>query len=155
MIRLDPAILRRSLPPNIHATVDQVTANVDQAVDELIRKFEQSASESLRRLENRQFTAELQQAVDQVKADLEADLRRWDESISNVRDRAQEADALASQLNTNTAQLRQKLAEVTKSASELEARLNEFRSKLGTFAEKSGGLIASAAVKAITGGVAV
>lgn len=148
MIELDPTIMKRSLPQNVYATIDQVTANVNAAVDEIVNQFVANASKAVEKIERGDFTPDIAKALDQAKQDLNTDIKSMDDRLLKVASAVAQANALAQQANLDTGALVTQLAAVNSAAGELKTDLNNFRTKVDTFATKSGGFIASSALKA-------
>ena len=149
MIQLNPEIMKRSLPPSIHATIDQVTANVNAAVDEIINRFAKSAEAAIQRIEKGEFTADIAQALDHARKQLKDDIALMDQKLAGITVASQQAQSLAQEAGTNGAALTAALATLNTSTSALQAELNTFRSKVDDFATKSGSFIASTALKAV------
>ncbi|MGC3959810.1 MAG: hypothetical protein QM813_18360 [Verrucomicrobiota bacterium] len=149
MIELDPEIMKRSLPPNIHAAIDQVTANVNVAVDELVNRFVKNAEQAVARIEKGVFTADITKALEQAKQELQADLKSMDARLQTVAGAVAKANALIEQAGNDATALISQLEVVSGAANDLKTELAQFRTKVDTFASKSGGFIASAALKSV------
>ncbi len=151
MSQLDPNILKRNLPEDIHAAIDQVDSNVDLAVNEVVNKFKAFANGVADKFEQGQFEAELQGKLDAIQQDLNTDLDRAGSVAANLKDLAKQADEAASKADMT--KLSQVIGDLSSQADDLTKKLAEFRTKTTTFAQKTGGFIASAAVKTFTGGI--
>jgi polyhydroxyalkanoate synthesis regulator phasin len=151
MIELDPEILKRSLPPNIYGTIDQVTANVNHAVDEIIKGFTAKAEEAVKQFEARDFPQKLRNDLDQINKAFTDDLNAWQKNIQDMTTAANNARKIAAA--ANVAALNEAVDAMETQAKALNDKLDDFRKKANTFAETSGSFIASAAVKMVTSGV--
>ena len=149
MIELDPEIMKRSLPPNIHGTIDQVTANVNLAVDEIVNRFVKNAEATVAKIENGDFTADIAKALEQAKKDLTDDIKSMEDRLLAIAAAVSQANALSQQAGVNAAALSAQLDAVNSASKALKTDLNNFRTKVDTFATKSGGFIASSALKAV------
>jgi len=149
MIELDPNILKENLPEDIYPVLDQVNANMDAAVKRIVDDFRTKANEKADQFERRQFDQELQGKLDSTKRDLQSDLDRVDEMFKEVAELAKKAKAAAAA--QNFADLTQMTEKLTGETDALQKTLKDFRDKTNTFAEKTGGFIAKAAIKAVTG----
>ena len=146
---LDPNILKENLPEDIYPVIDQVNANMDAAVRKLVNDFRTKANEKADQFERRQFDQELQDKLDISKRDLQSDLDRVDEMFKEVANLAKKAkDAAAA---SNFTELKEMTEKLTGETDALRKKLKDFRDKTNTFAEKTGGFIAKAAIKAVTG----
>lgn len=149
MIELDPRIMKRSLPPNIHATIDQVTANVNAAVDEIIDRFVQNATTTVERIQKGDFTGEIAMALEQSKKALTDDIDLMDGKLVTLAAANKHTQSLAQNAGANATQLAQHLTAVNNTVNALQQDLTAFRTKVDTFATKSGSFIASTALKAV------
>ena len=146
---LDPNILKENLPEDIYPVIDQVNANMDAAVRKLVNDFRTKANEKADQFERRQFDQELQDKLDISKRVLQSDLDRVDEMFKEVADLAKKAkDAAAA---SNFTDLKEMTDKLTGETDALRKKLKDFRDKTNMFAEKTGGFIAKAAIKAVTG----
>ena len=148
-IELNPEIMKRSLPANIHATIDQVTANVNSAVDEIINRFVKNAEAAVTKIEKGDFTGDIAKALEQAKKDLAADIQSMEDRLKAIDAAVSQANQLSQQAGASAAALSTQLDSVNAAAKALKTELNDFRTKVDTFASKSGGFIASSALKAL------
>jgi len=151
MSELDPNILKRNLPEDIHVAIDQMNANVDAAVKEVVDKFKSYADEVADQFERRQFSQELQSKLEVVKSDLDTDLGRVQKTTEGLAKLAE--DALAKAKAANQPELEASVAAIFTESQALKDKLAAFREKTSTFAEKTGGFIAKSAIKTFTGGI--
>lgn len=151
MSELDPNILKRNLPEDIHAAIDQVNSNVESAVKDLVNGFKNYANEVAEQFERKQFSQELQGKIDMIKADLNADLERVQKAGDGLAELAKEA--LTKAQAANQPGLTSSISAIIEESQALKDKLAAFREKSNTLAEKTGGLIAKAAIKTFTGGI--
>lgn len=140
------------MPEDLQKALDQMNSNIDGMVKTVVDRFRKQAEDLAKDFENRKFDAELQNKIDLAKNDLNTDLNKIDQSCANLADLARQAKEAADKaaIGSSIAPLLAQLATQTQA---LQDRLEDFRTKTNTFAEKSGGFIASAAIKAISGGL--
>jgi cell division septum initiation protein DivIVA len=147
----DPEIMKRSLPPDIHGVISQVTQNVNLAVARIVGEFKDQAAAAVKRFENQDFSADLDFEIKKTTADLQADLKQFDGALASLRANAAKAAAIAAAADSPA--LRQAVEDLNRQAEALQAQLKAFKDKTDTFGRKVGGAIASAAVKTFTGGI--
>lgn len=147
---LDPEILKRHLPDDIHATVDQVTANVSQSVDSYIAQFKAAVQKQADDLVAGTSTTQLQSQLKSVtddfaqQMDLTGDLATLKKALSA-------ASAAATAANGATPQLVKAIGDLQTSAGALDTKINDMRGKVRDFADKSTRLAVATALKAFTG----
>ena len=149
MSELDPNILKRNLPEDVAKVITEVSANVDAAVNALVGEFKAHANQVADKFEKRQFDGELKAHLDEVQ-------KAFDEDLKGISDEIRKIHALAAAAANATDP--KKLSEATenlkKKTEAVTEKLDEFRDKTKSFGEKTGGLIAKAAIRAVTGGIA-
>ncbi len=151
MSEFDPNILRRNLPEDIHAVIDQVNANVTVAVRQVVDEFRAQANAAADQFAQGNFSGDLQSRLDQVRADVAKDLTAIQDALAQTRQAAQKAADAAKQ--ADPAALNKAVSDLTDQAKAVEQKLQDFRTKVDTFAQKTGGLIAKAAISTFTGGI--
>ena len=152
MSELDPNILKRNLPEDIHAAVDQVKTNVDAAVKDVVDGYRQYANEIADKFERLEFDKDLQSKLDTIKKDYDADFQKIDDDVAKIVKLATDAKAAAGAVTP--ASLTKLAQDVTDQTDALTKKLKDFRDKTNALAEKTGGLIAKSAIRAVTGGIA-
>jgi uncharacterized membrane-anchored protein YjiN (DUF445 family) len=148
----DPDVLKRSLPPDVHAIIDQVKTNVDAAVDQIVNEFKEEAKKAVAEFQNQNYSDDLKAAIQQHTDRLQSDLKEMDGNVAAMRAAAEKAVKLSQQVESS--ELRKAVADLVQQSSDLQTKLKDFKEKTTTFGEKVGGAIATAAVKTFTGGIA-
>jgi Sec-independent protein translocase protein TatA len=152
MSEFDPEVLKRSLPPDIHGTIDQVTQNVKQAVGKIVGEFRSHAEAVVKQFESQNFSAELEAEIKKHTTELQNELRQFDTRLVELSNAAAQAAELAQAANAQA--LRDAVNDLKAKTGALQTRLKDFRDKTETFGRKTGGAIATAAFKSFTGGLA-
>ncbi len=151
MSELDPDVMKRSLPADIHGVIDQVNANVDLAVSQIVDEFKANAKKVVTDFQNQNYTDDLKAAIQQHTKAFQDDLTQMDNSLASLRAATARAAELARKLDST--ELRQAVGDLVEQSSQLQTKLKDFKQKTNDFGLKVGGAIATAAVKTFTGGV--
>ena len=151
MSEFDPNILRRNLPEDIHALVDQVNANVNLAVDKIVGDFKEKANATAEQFARHDFSPALKSELESIKRQYQDDLDGLQSSMKKLAEAADAANAAANA--ANAASLAAALDRLKGQTGGLTDELTRFRHKVDRMAELTSGVIAKAAVKTFTGGI--
>lgn len=156
MSELDPNILKRNLPEDIHAAVDQVKDNVDSAVKGIVDGYRQYANEVADKFEKLEFDGELRSRIEEIKSNYTKELDRIEDSIQSVTAGIAKLrrDAENSSADAPLQELNRLTRDLDTQANALSDKLKAFRATANKFAEQTGGLIAKTAIRTVTGGIA-
>src|SRR5437016_14285367 len=124
MIQLDPEIMKRSLPPDIHATIDQVTSNVNAAVDKIVDGFIKKAQDAADRFQKGDFTEPIAKALEQSKQELSSDLASLEKRLADLATASAAAQSLAQNAGQNATALTAQIAGVAGAAAALKPGLS-------------------------------
>lgn len=151
----NPEIMLRHLPADIHATVEQVSANVSQSLDRLFTEFkasiDQKAEEFSKGILPADLAAELDGVAETYAKELSTGFKTEFASLNAAIAQAKtEADAAAQ----TAPGVQAKVAALAASATALQTKLDDLHGKLKAFGGTSAKLIVGSAVKYVTGGLA-
>src|SRR5882724_12963955 len=114
----DPEVIKRRLPEDIHAVIDQVKANVDLAVTQIVAEFKQNAKKVVTDFENQNYTDDLKAAIKKHTDAFQEDLKQMDTSLVGLRNAATKAADLAKAVDS--AALNQAVAELVRQSNDLQ-----------------------------------
>lgn len=149
---LDPQILKQQLPDDIHATVDQVAANVNQSLTKIIDDFKAEAEKRAEAFRTQILPDHLQAEIDALATDfaqsISADL---DGPLAAVKKALAQAEADARAAGAAAPTLLQSVQTLQGNVAQLEGKLNDLRTKVRTAGDKTSRAAVSTALKLFTG----
>ena len=152
-IRLNRNIAMRNLDPETEEIVSDVLPNVEQAVNEVVDKFKAQVNARVEAFEAGEYDEDLSKAADAAVAFLETEFAKIQGAYRLVAKAADQAEKLAADSDASAKDLRKSTQKLVDSTKALQTEMDEFKQTVTNFSSKAGGLISSAAVKFITGGV--
>ncbi|HVS52883.1 MAG TPA: hypothetical protein VHD62_11065 [Opitutaceae bacterium] len=152
-LKIDPEILARNLPEDIHATINQVSANVTVAVNEVVAQFKTALDKELQNLQAGNYSAALQQQIAQVEKSYADSAAAMDKEIAALKKAADDAAAAAKTAGASAAALVPQVESMQKSADALAKKMNDLRTEVQNLGSKTAGAMATLAYKTLTGGI--
>lgn len=146
---LDPDVLKDALPPDVHAIVDQVAANVNIAVKDLVGEFTKNLEATVKQFEQGDYPASLQSRLNQIESDLGVALSSMDKAVAEVKAAADVASRAANA--GNPADMKNAVTALTAETQKLQLRLDDFRNKTANLGKTIGGATATALSKLVMG----
>lgn len=149
-----PEIMLRHLPPDVHATVEQVSANVSQSLDKLFGEFKDNIDAKAAEFANGILPADLEKQLDGIAEDYAKELAAgFTTEFGNLQAALTKAKKSASDAGVAAAAVQQDVAALSESVAALEKKLGDMHAKLKAFGGKSARVIVGGAVKYVTGGL--
>jgi chromosome segregation ATPase len=152
-LKIDPEILVRNLPEDIHATINQVSANVTVAVNQVVAQFKTSLDKELQNLQAGNYPAELKQQIASVEQSYAETTAALDKEIAALKKVADDAAAAAKTAGASAAALVPQIQAMQQSADALAKKMNDLRSQVQNLGGKTASAMATLAYKSLSGGI--
>lgn len=149
-----PEIMLRHLPEDVHATVEQVSANVSQSLDKLFGEFKNNIDKKAAEFEKGILPAELEQQLAEIADRYAQEMTNgFKTDFASLNTALAKAQASSAAVAATAPQVQADVAALAASVTALQKKLDEMHAKMKAFGGTSARLVIGGAVKYVTGGL--
>ena len=148
-LRLNWDIVKRNVDTETADIIDKVRGDVDSAVNGVIGGYQAAIEKRISDFNKGNYDSGLKEAEEKVAAQLTADMKTLNDSISEVKKLAETAKGFADK--ADGANLTKAATDLETKTTELQKVLDEYQKKVENFGSTAGKYITSSVAKAIFG----